>query len=312
MEYMEVDAYVVGMNYGAGFISSILGTAPGGVWKCRFVARIQSPDGTYEAMTADFVKFNSAPIEQLSRKDREEAQEQLNRIHESAVSHGFEPLPRGTFWYSYRYQRPYEPELSEAPTQTPSTDALLEEASALNRTGKHPEAVTLLTQILSQDPNYRRAYLRRGDTLMVSNRPSDAIKDYDRALSLSHTRKQRSQAFLGRAEAYQLLEDWRAALDDCQEVTPRDLTDSGRQSLWAAMGYCHFRLGKYREAVSFFDRAVKIDPEECLLRVNRSAAYYQLGKYKDALRDCEYVLKKEPGNESAKTVLRAVRSKVSG
>ncbi|WP_256356478.1 tetratricopeptide repeat protein [Streptomyces sp. PKU-EA00015] len=308
---MEVEAYVAGMQHGASIVSSLIGAAPGGVWRCRFVARVQTPEGGYEAMTADFIKLNSGPIEQLSSREREDAQEKLNWIHDNAVAHGFEPIPRGTYWYSYRYQRPYDPQSSPASTGGRSTEDLLREASALRGAGRHSEAVENLTAALALDPNCRRAYFMRADSLRMSGKPKEALKDCQEALSRNRTGFDASEGLLLRAETYEMLGNWSAALEDSHKVVAHRLSDQGKHMLWATMGHCYFEMRDYKSSISYFSKAVKAAPDEFSTRINRATAYTQMREYGKAVRDCEYVVSREPGNETAQRKLKYLRSKTT-
>ncbi|MET7458487.1 tetratricopeptide repeat protein [Streptomyces sp. NPDC005574] len=292
------------LHRGASLVSGMLGVTPGGIWKCKFIARVLHPDGGYVAMTANFVKMSSTPIEQLSGGDRVDAQKELDQIHESAIANGFTPLPRGTFWYSYRYQRPYNPDLAESP---PSRDELVKKGDLLYEAGSPAEAVECYTAAISADPNYGFAYVKRANTLRMSGHRDQALNDWHRAVSLSKTKAGESKCLYFRAATYEELEQWQAAIEDCRKVKPRYLDDDLKAALWHTMGHCYFELNDHKSALEYLDRAVKINPGEGHFRISRSVVYRAAGNYAAAAKDCEYALSRNPDDGRARKELENAR-----
>jgi tetratricopeptide (TPR) repeat protein len=190
-------------------------------------------------------------------------------------------------------------------------ESLLEEATALGRDNRYAEEIDLLTSALSIAPDCRKAYVKRANALRLYGRPEGALRDCERVLSLSSGTKQTSEGLLLRAETYEMLGNWRAALDDSLKVKVRNLTDSGRHMLWSTMGHCYYELGDLEKAAYFFSRALEMEPNISLTRVNRAVIYMKIGDYDRAIDDCEYVLRAEPDNEDALKYLRYLRKKVT-
>ena len=71
----------------------------------------------------------------------------------------------------------------------------------------------------------------------------------------------------------------RAAINNLKDIMDYKLTADEK-----------FRSGEYQESIILYSEAIKIDPEACLwnaiLYCNRAAAYMNLGKYNDAINDC--------------------------
>ena len=71
-------------------------------------------------------------------------------------------------------------------------------------------------------------------------------------------------------------------------------------------------LGKYNEAITNLNEAIKLRPREPSTYLNRGLAYFNLGQYDKALADYNVVLKLEPRNGPAynnRCMLRAIIGK---
>ncbi|TDL13312.1 hypothetical protein BD410DRAFT_903327 [Rickenella mellea] len=59
---------------------------------------------------------------------------------------------------------------------------------------------------------------------------------------------------------------------------------------WRASGVTHFRAKRWLAAAVCFSNGIKLDPNEFILRLNRSEVYIRMGWYKSAFQDAEKVL----------------------
>ena len=59
------------------------------------------------------------------------------------------------------------------------------------------------------------------------------------------------------------------------------------------------KLGKYRQAITFYDNALKQDPNDLLALINKGLALHFLKKYQDAIDCFDGVLKFKPENITA-------------
>ena len=169
-------------------------------------------------------------------------------------------------------------------------DALINKGEALHHLGRFDEAIACYDRILAVQPAHFAALVDRGCAYKDLGRANDAIAEFDRALALSpdHTTilinrgetrlflKQNAEAladfdrvialdplmalgWLGRANILMLDKKVSEALDACQRAlaiepnSPKTLTQ---------IGQCHALLGDAETAVSFFDRALAIRPDD--------------------------------------------------
>jgi tetratricopeptide (TPR) repeat protein len=127
------------------------------------------------------------------------------------------------------------------------------------------------------------AALAKGWCLMEANRPIEAAKAFEMALSGS--RQTRSEAAYGQSLAYM-----RAGLTDMAAVsaTKAPLTSSRsleiRKALLASQANSAYQNGRYVEALIALDERARIAPEQNDLLVLRGYAYLNLVRYDDAER----------------------------
>jgi tetratricopeptide (TPR) repeat protein len=68
---------------------------------------------------------------------------------------------------------------------------------------------------------------------------------------------------------------------------------------WNDRGLTFYNLGKYKEAIKSFDKALDIDPRDATILSNKGASLNNLGKYKDAIKCLDKALEIEPNNAGA-------------
>jgi tetratricopeptide (TPR) repeat protein len=107
-----------------------------------------------------------------------------------------------------------------------------------------------------------------------------AIECYDKALNQVHFEKKSflESLELGKREAY-LLEMNLHESNICRL--------KGRSLLW---------LGKYDEAIKYFDKALEINPNDTKAWYNKSTALFNLGKYEEAINANRELLNIDSGN----------------
>lgn len=75
--------------------------------RCKLVAVAFIGGRSRELYDAEFLRYagQADSIEALGGIDRENAQQALEAVHKLAVKDGWEPVTKGTHWYSYRYEK---------------------------------------------------------------------------------------------------------------------------------------------------------------------------------------------------------------
>ncbi len=167
------------------------------------------------------------------------------------------------------------------------------------------ESVEALKRAMAQDklPDIQkvRTYHEKTDAFMLSNlleeayglyvteRYEEAIQTYDKAVAsypdnpapLVH----RAEARLARGSSELALRDFRQAIR----------RDPKNRALYLQLGNTHMKLGDHEEAITVFDRAIRLEASHSLqsnreLINNRAIAYAALGHHDEALEDFDRAL----------------------
>ena len=69
-------------------------------------------------------------------------------------------------------------------------------------------------------------------------------------------------------------------------------------------GFTYFKMKRYADAVAWFERTLKLDPNRTIARANLGDAYLALGRVADARREFEAYLAMQPNGTAAATVRR--------
>ncbi len=98
---------------------------------------------------------------------------------------------------------------------------------------------------------------------------------------------QLTKAYNSRGNVYKMLGEWRKALADYQSVTKLEPRNAKG---WHEQAICYHQLGEYLNAIEADTRSIEIEPTFNAL-FNRAIAYAILGRYEDALKDADEMLR---------------------
>jgi predicted O-linked N-acetylglucosamine transferase (SPINDLY family) len=147
----------------------------------------------------------------------------------------------------------YDKALMVKPDHVP---ALINRGVALKNLRQTDKALAELNLALAIDPNSAIAWINRGETLFVMGRFEEALASFDRALSIDAGQP---LALLGRANILMLTSRVPDALAACQRAIAIDPTSVKGLT---QIGQCHALQGDAELAVSFFDRALALKPDD--------------------------------------------------
>ena len=81
--------------------------------------------------------------------------------------------------------------------------------------------------------------------------------------------------------------------------------------IWGNIGIAYIHLGEYREAIDYFDKAIKMDQDDAFYYYNKAVALYKLGEYQEALSLVDKALSLDPGNDYYKQELKKFENRIS-
>jgi predicted O-linked N-acetylglucosamine transferase (SPINDLY family) len=141
--------------------------------------------------------------------------------------------------------------------------ALANRGAAFKELGQAGDAIADFDSALALAPDQVISWNNRGGALLSLGRRDEALASYDRALSINPNLP---EAWLGRANVLLLKARVADALAACQNALAIEPCSAQALTL---IGQCHARLGDAETAVSFFDRALAIKPDDEAALSNR-------------------------------------------
>jgi len=193
--------------------------------------------------------------------------------------------------------------------------ARLEKATNLSRLDKKEEAITELQALIESNPNDLIGYMTLGNVFSREERYREAADTYDKAVSIIGEEKSfHWNLFFRRGIAYERLKEWDKAEPnfmkslDLSANQPEVLNylgyswvdqginlDQGMDMIRKAvelrprsgfivdsLGWAHYRLGQYEEAVRELERAVQLMPQDPTINDHLGDAYWQVGRKLEA------------------------------
>ncbi len=216
------------------------------------------------------------------------------------------------------------------PAGTPMQRAIdIRKSVNLNQLERIDEAKLLLERLAAEQPDDRRPLITLGDIMRSHKRYAEAVTYYTRVIEL--TPKPEAQQWVywyARGTSYERLKKWPLAEADLlkalelQEDQPLVLNylgyswiDQNRNLkrgmamiekavaakpddgyIVDSLGWAHYRLGNFTEAVRYLERAVELRPEDPTLNDHLGDAYWRVGRQREARFqwDLAVTLKPEP------------------
>lgn len=195
---------------------------------------------------------------------------------------------------------------------------------------KWEEAYLDFSNAISKYPDSSFAYHRRALLFVKLNYVNEAIGDNTKALELVTDDTSRLMLFLNRGNAFGQKRDFQHAYEDYSRAYLLDsnnkevlnnmatvLDELGRRDeaiaqlkklasidpkylgAYVNLGYQYTKLGKYKEAIEYFDKALLLEKDEPLTLNNRGHARYFLHDHRGALEDINKSIHLYPANSYA-------------
>jgi len=134
--------------------------------------------------------------------------------------------------------------------------------------GDFAKAVQLLDKLLATNPDDAIAWLKRGSAVSQLGRQDEAVSCFDKAID-TVSRTQRVWKFRG------------GSAKGITGAVPADVVEV---KAWNGKGLAFRALGRIREALACYDRALKIDPQKADVWCNKGNACFAESRHEEALQ----------------------------
>ncbi|HTI86394.1 MAG TPA: tetratricopeptide repeat protein [Alphaproteobacteria bacterium] len=205
--------------------------------------------------------------------------------------------------------------------------ARLRSAVLLATNGNVDASVRRLEAMADERPERPDALVALGDVLRTSDRYSDAVAAYDRALErIPHLEERHWAILYSRGMALERAKQWPRAeadflkaiqlspdqpyllnylayswteqgtnLDRAQGMLERALKLRPKDpQIIDSMGWVQYRLGHYDNAVKHLEQAVELKPQDAVINDHLGDAYWRVGRYNEARYQWQRALRMDP------------------
>jgi Flp pilus assembly protein TadD len=166
------------------------------------------------------------------------------------------------------------------------------------------EAEKALRKCLELKPDHGEAHLRLGIVLEQMLEPDKAEEEYKKAYAINGS----VEALINLAKLYYDQKKLEQSLGTIREVTQKD---GGSLAAFNLEGVVLNQLGRYPEAVSSFQTALRIDPQSDVARINLAVALINTGNFKEARELLEKTLERVKDQNLKERILEYLK-KIEG
>jgi serine/threonine protein kinase len=173
------------------------------------------------------------------------------------------------------------------PAIAPSSDNFIAQALAYTQSGNLESAATSYGEALRLQPTSVRLLCERAALWRRLNKMSLAQADYQDALKLA---PEDSEVWYRLGVLYTLSEDFHAALHAYNLA----LRGGEQAYIYNNRGVTYYKLGEIEAAITDYNRALALNPEDTLALCNRGNARRKRGRMEDALADYDAAINLDP------------------
>jgi tetratricopeptide (TPR) repeat protein len=214
-------------------------------------------------------------------------------------------------------------------------------ASALHELDRKEQAFALLEDLVAAEPERVQALVELGNLLRRDEQYERAESAYSRAIErLGPPEREDWTLFYARGIAYERTKRWPQAeadflqalelepeqpfvlnylgyswvdmgvhLDEARDMLNRAVAlrpDDG--FIVDSMGWVHYRLGEFPQAVESLERAVELEPGDPVINDHLGDAYWRVGRHREARYQWQRALTLEPDEELIETIEQKLKS----
>ncbi|UXE59078.1 MAG: tetratricopeptide repeat protein [Woronichinia naegeliana WA131] len=157
--------------------------------------------------------------------------------------------------------------------------------------GNYEQALMFFERAIAINENQAEVWTKRAVALQYLNRIGEAIEANQRAITLiKGNQLLANNNFLSNSTQSKV---------ESSPSIPEPVINLGDAEKWFEQGYALYDEGRYKEAITSFDHALKIKPDNHEAWNNRGAALFNLGRLKEAISSYDNALKIKPDDHLA-------------
>jgi tetratricopeptide (TPR) repeat protein len=159
----------------------------------------------------------------------------------------------------------------------------------LARMGKEEAALAVFEEAIELEP-HALAYYNMGNTLNNLGQPAEAMKAYDSAIQYGDT----AVTVVSLIDKGNILLSWKrfqealSVFDEAIRLNPQEAL------AYNGKGNALQYLRQYQEALSAFDEAIRLNPQDFTPHFNKGNLLYDRGQYKEAIQEYDIALRLNP------------------
>jgi len=173
------------------------------------------------------------------------------------------------------------------------------------------DSYTLFSDVISKNPTYAFALNNRGNALALQKKHEEALKDYDLAIKY---KPDFAEAYNNRATSLYALKRYSAVLDDLNTSIKLSPDNQKIVNMHVNRGLAFFNLGRYNEAIADYNIAIEKDKSYLEAYKSRLASFIELKNFDKALEDLSYIMsseKENSGHYNQKGILNAEKGDIN-
>ncbi|XDD50294.1 tetratricopeptide repeat protein [Leptospira sp. WS92.C1] len=180
---------------------------------------------------------------------------------------------------------------------------IFNQALALEKEGKHPEAIQLYETLIREQPKYQKSYLNLGALYSKQGNSKRAIEIYQKALTIGKTPELYYNIGV---ELYRIEEIETAirSLKKSLEIEKKFLKSH------ILLAYCYRLLEKDEKTELYLKNAIRLDPKNRMAWTALATLYFEKERWQECLETTNKVSKLYPGDSRMQVLLSEVHTRL--
>lgn len=177
-----------------------------------------------------------------------------------------------------KYTKEQIEEIKKQNEKAQGTNALIAQAQTAMNAKNWPEAIQVLTQLSTGDPNNWQYLSALGDSYLNTGQYDQAVESYQKGIQV--------------AESI-------TTVDPKNPITDPAKKKAGEAKMLTNEGNAYLKLKKNKEAVDAYTKAADMDPNPSVAYFNLCATQYNSGNVEGALAACDKAIAADPNRADA-------------